>query len=210
MLSAPFEYCDIIDWWEAERLSAARRCRKLASDLQTLAKEKSAEIPVNHLWLADSRERKNLETLIATKIQELDARLLSETLEGSEQDRPVPTRDTALSTYGGWSFWDLGKLVAGGGSAGGVAVASSRLAPGALAAIGLSTLAAPIGIAVGVAGLAFSVYSVSGRKRSDFVEALQQSIEDMLTSNETPEKSVLSRQLARLDAIRVQRLESLT
>jgi hypothetical protein len=202
-----FGYSEIIDWWESERLASSQACFGLEEKLFERAKQETANLAHHHLMMEDSDERKNLEDSISKEIRKLDKKFLMATVKGIAQD-PVPSGQAAnVSEYAGWSFWDFGKLLVGGGSAGSAAIAGSRMAPAALAAVGLGALAAPITIAVGLVGLAWSAYSVSGQKRSDYLQALNAGISQKLTAIDDPEKSVLSRQLARLDALRDIRLE---
>lgn len=202
-----FGYSEIIDWWEAERLAASQACFGLQDTLFERAKQTTANVSHHHLLMEDSDKRKNLEASIFKEIHKLDKKFLMATVKGIGQD-PVSSGPGAnVSQYAGWSFWDFGKLIVGGGSAGSAAIAGSRVAPAALAAVGLGALAAPVTIAAGLAGLAWSAYSVSGQKRSEYLQALNAGISQKLTAIDDPEKSVLSRQLARLDALRDIRLE---
>lgn len=202
-----FRYSEIIDWWEAERLAAWQACFDLQETLFERAKQGTANVLHQHLLMEDSDGRKNLEASIFKEIRKLDEKFWMATVKVISQD-PMPSGQGAnISQYAGWSFWDIGKLIVGGGSAGSAAIAGSRVAPAALGAVGLSALAAPITIAAGLAGLAWLAYSVSGQKRSEYLQALNAGISQTLTAIDDPEKSVLSRQLARLDALRDIRLE---
>lgn len=202
-----FEYSGVIDWWEAERLAAHNTCFELQNALLDRAEKETENISHHHLWIEASEERKTLETSIFDEIRKLDAKFLKATVKNPGQDTPPRGDDGSIGQYSGWSFWDLGKLLVGGGSAGGAVVAGSRAAPAALATIGLGALAAPVTIAAGLAGLAWSAYSVTGQKRTEYLKALNAGILQTLTANNGPETSVLSRQLARIDAIRDIRLE---
>lgn len=202
-----FGYSEVIDWWEAERLAASQACFGLQETLFERAKQETANVSHHHLLMEDSDERKSLEASIFKEIHKLDQQFLMATVKGISQDAVPSGQGANVSQYAGWSFWDIGKLIVGGGSAGSAAIAGSRVAPAALAAVGLGVLAAPITIAAGVAGLAWSAYSVSGQKRSEYLQALNAGISQKLTAIDDPEKSVLSRQLARLDALRDIRLE---
>jgi hypothetical protein len=202
-----FEYSEIIDWWEAERLAASQACFGLQETLFERVKQESENVSSHHLLMEESDERKNLEASIFREIHKLDKKFLMATVKGIGQDPGPSGQGANVSQYAGWSFWDIGKLIVGGGSAGSAAIAGSRVAPAALAAVGLGALAAPMTIAAGLAGLAWSAYSVSGQKRSEYLQALNAGISQKLTAIDDPEKSVLSRQLARLDALRHIRLE---
>jgi hypothetical protein len=165
------------------------------------AKKVAENISHQHLLKDASEERKTLETSIIYDIRKLDAKFLRATVKDPGVDTLSTGDDRSISQYSGWSFWDLGKLLVGGGSAGGAVVAGSRAALGALAA--------PVTIAAGLAGLAWSAYLVFGQKRTEYLKALNAGILQTLTANDGPETSVLSRQLARIDAIRDIRLERL-
>lgn len=200
-------YSEVIDWWEAERLAATQACFGLQEALFERAKNETANVPHHHLLMENSEELKILEDAITKKIRELDNKFLMATVKGTSQDAVQSGQGSNISKYAGWSLWDIGKLIVGSGSAGSAALAGSRAAPAALAAVGLGALAAPITIVAGLAGLAWSAYSVSGQKRSEYLQALNAGISQRLTAIDGPEKSVLSRQLARLDALRDIRLE---
>ncbi len=200
-------YCEIIDWWDAERLAASQACFALQSTLFERVKKETASVSYQHLLMENSVERKNLETSIFNEILKLDNEFLMATVKGIGCDTGPTGQGSNAIEYTGWSFWDIGKLIAGGGTAGSAAIAGSRVAPAAFAAVGLGALAAPITIAAGLAGLAWSAYSVSGQKRSEYLHALNAGISQKLTAIDDPEKSVLSRQLARLGALRDIRLE---
>lgn len=202
-----FGYSQIIDWWEAERLAAWQACFGLQETLFERAKQECANVSHHQLLMEDSDERKNLEASISKAIHKLDKKFLMATVKDISQDAVPSCKGANVSQYAGWSFWDIGKVIVGGGTAGSAAIAGSRVAPAALAAVGLGALAAPITIAAGLAGLAWSAYSVSGQKRSEYLQALNAGISQKLTAIDDPEKSVLSRQLARLDALRDIRLE---
>lgn len=203
------EYSDILDWWEAERLAAHKATFELQNVLLDRAQKETDNIPDYHLWIESSEEREALETSIFNDIRKLDAKFLLRTIKDTGPDVPSQENDGRISQYSGWSFWDLGKVLVGGGSAGGAVVAGSRAAPAAFAAVGLGVLAAPITIAAGLAGLAWSAYSVSTKKRDEYLNTLTGGISKTLTATDPPEESVLSRQLARIDAIRDIRLERL-
>lgn len=200
-------YSEIIDWWEAERLAASQACFGLKETLFERAKQETANVSHHHLLMEASDERKNLEASLFREIHKLDEKFRMATVKGIGQDAVPSGQGANVSQYDGWSFWDIGKLIVGGGSAGSAAIAGSRVAPAALAAVGLGALVAPITIAAGLAGLAWSAYSVSVQKRSDYLQALNTGISQKLTAIDEPEKSVLSRQLARLDALRDIHLE---
>ena len=202
-----FRYSEIIDWWEAERLAASQACYGLQETLFERARQEIENVSHHHLLMEDSDERTNLEADIFKEIHKLDKKFLMATVKGIGQDAVPSGQGENVSQYAGWSFWDIGKLIVGGGSAGSAAIAGSRVAPAALAAVGLGALAAPITIAVGMAGVAWSAYSVSGQKRAQYLQALIAGISQKLTAIDDLEESVLSRQLARLDALRDIRLE---
>ena len=124
-----FEYSEIIDWWEAERLSASQACFGLQETLFERAKQDTANVSHHHLLMEASDERKNLEASIFKEIHKLDKKFLMATVKGIGQD-PVPSgRGANVSQYAGWTFWDIGKLIVGGGSAGSAAIAGSTRRP---------------------------------------------------------------------------------
>lgn len=200
------EYSEIIDWWEAERLIAVQACSTLQDELFERAEREIEGISYQHLFTENSNERETFEASISKAIRKLDARLLMATVKDTGQEIGVHGIGENLSGYDGWSLWDIGKIFAGGGSAGGALLAGSRVVPLALPATGLATLAAPVTIIAGIAGLAWSAYSVSGQKRSQYLQALKEGIVETLTATDQPDRSVLSRQLARLDILRDLRL----
>lgn len=197
MNNSLFEYCEVIDWWETERVAAHKACFKLQDELFNRAQKETTKIAHHHLWIETSEERNTLETSIFDDIRKLDAKFLMETVKDTGLGALSQGDDGCISQFSGWSFWDLGKLLVGGGSAGGAVAAGSRVATFAL-----GTLAAPITIAAGLVGLTWSAYSVSGQKRKEYLKVLNEGISKTLTATDAPEKSVLSRQLARIDAIR--------
>lgn len=204
--SCLIEYSEIIDWWEAERLFALQACSALQDELFELAEREIENISYQHLLTESSNERGNLEASISKAIHKLDTRFLITTVKDKGQETDAHGFGENISRYQGWSFWDIGKIFAGGGSAGGALLAGSRAVPLALPAAGLATLAAPVTIVAGIAGLAWSAYSVSGQKRSQYLQASKAGIAGTLTATDQPDKSVLSRQFARLDALRDLRL----
>ena len=203
------EYCDVIDWWEAERLTAIQACNKLQDELFERVEREIDGISYQHLLAENSNERESFEASISKAIQKLDARLLMTTVKDPGLEIGAHVGGKNLSGYEGWSLWDIGKIFAGGGSAGGVLLAGSRAVPLALPAAGLATLAAPVTIVAGLAGLAWSAYSVSGQKRSQYLQVLKEGITGTLTATDQPDRSVLSRQLARLELLRDFRLGQL-
>ena len=64
MKDSLFEYNEILDWWEAERLAAHNACFKLKDALLDRAKKETENISHHHLWIEASEERKTLETSI--------------------------------------------------------------------------------------------------------------------------------------------------
>ena len=203
------EYSEIIDWWEAERLTASQACFALQDELIERAERKIEKISYQHLLMESSNERESLEASISKAIHKLDTTFLMATVKDTGQETGAHVIGENISRYDGWSFWDIGKIIAGGGSAGGAVIAGSRAVPLALPAAGLATLAAPVTIAAGIAGLAWSAYSVSGQKRTEYLETLKAGIVATLTATDQQDKSVLSRQIARIDALRDLRLERL-
>ncbi|MFN3606798.1 MAG: hypothetical protein ACK4SS_06320, partial [Cypionkella sp.] len=53
-----FGYCEIVDWWGAERLAASQACFALQETLFERAKEETANVSYQHLLIEDSDERK--------------------------------------------------------------------------------------------------------------------------------------------------------
>lgn len=203
------DYSEIIDWWELSRLNAYNDCFNLQNELYEWVEREIEGISYQDLFVENSQARQRLETKILKDISKLETRFLLETVKYTEQKPDVKTAGQNLSHYGGWTFWDIGKIFAGGGSAGGALLAGSRALPLALPVAGVAALAAPVTIVAGLAGMAWSAYSVSGQKRSQYLQKLKAGIEAKLTSTEFPEKSVLSGQMERLDALRDLRLRSI-
>lgn len=193
-------YLELIDWWEESRWAATVECEGASRDLKTYAIRATANLPKSHLLQSRSSERDLIETHIARRIQACEEALLN-SITSLITDHISVNPSPISTTYEGWSYWDLGRVLVGGSAPAAVAVLGTRAAAGAVAALGTAVIAAPLTVTVGLAGVVWGAYSAAEAKRSDYSDALSAMIDKALLSLDGPESSVLSRQFSRLDRI---------
>ncbi|PKQ11610.1 MAG: hypothetical protein CVT70_13530 [Alphaproteobacteria bacterium HGW-Alphaproteobacteria-1] len=206
----PLRQADALDWWQEQRWVARAFCQRRNDELRELARTRIDDLPLQELIWETSSQRKALELEILERVQQAEAHLASELDHVLTAHRPG---NDDLTEYSGWSGRDLGKLALGGSGTAAVATVAARASPGLLGMIGLgaaSAVAAPLAVAVGAAVFSWSAASVIGAKRPAYLELVEDAVTRLLMAQDSPDASVLSRHLARLDEAYKQVIENVS